>query len=78
MIFTQLKKYFTISNILHLGSMLFAIGVLLKVAVERYQLPAGACPVDNNRLLLYIALILVIGVYLGTYFYSYLKKKQDT
>ncbi len=71
----KLKKYLSISNLLYIGSTLFAVGVLLKVMIERYQLPPGACPIDDNRLLLYIAIMLIISVNLGTFVYKYCKDK---
>jgi len=72
----KFKEYLTISNLLYMGTMLFALGVISKVMVDRYQLPAGACPVDNSRTLLYFAIFLLIGVNLGTSVYDYWKKKK--
>lgn len=72
----KLKEYLTISNLLYIGTMVFALGVIIKILFDRYQLPAGACPVDNSRTLLYIAIVLLIGVNLGTSIYSYWKNKQ--
>ncbi|KUO60294.1 MAG: hypothetical protein APF84_04155 [Gracilibacter sp. BRH_c7a] len=73
----KLKEYLTISNLLYIGTMVFALGVIIKILIDRYQLPAGACPVDNSRTLLYIAITLLIGVNLGTSAYSYWKKKTE-
>jgi len=72
----KIKKYLTISNLLYMGTLLFALGVILKTFLESSQLPPGACPVDNNRPLLYLSIILLIGVNLGTYGYEYWKKKK--
>lgn len=72
----KLKEYLTISNLLYVGTVLFALGVILKIVFDRYHLPAGVCPIDNSRTLLYIAIILLIGVNLGTSIYSYWKNKQ--
>lgn len=72
----KLKEYLTVSNVLYYATMLFAIGVLIKTLYERFDLPAGVCPVDNNRLLIYTAIILLIGVNLATSAYSYWKKKR--
>jgi hypothetical protein len=73
----KIKKHWKISTLLEIGSMIFALGVLAKVMLERLQLPAGACPVDNNRPLLYVAIILLIVVNLGTYLYGRWKKKRE-
>lgn len=72
----KFKEYLTISNLLYIGTMIFALGVILKVIFDRYQLPPEVCPVDNSRTLLYIAIALLIVVNLGTSLYSYWKNKK--
>ena len=72
----KLKEQLNISNFMYILTVLFAIGVLFKTLYERYQLPEGVCPVDNNRPLIYTAIALLIGVNLGISAYSYWKKRK--
>lgn len=74
----NVKKYLTPGNLLVYGSDLFAIVVLLKVLVDRYQLPPGVCPTDANRPLIYLAIAVLLVVNVGSWLYDYRKKKQET
>ncbi len=70
-----MKKKMTVSNLLYAVSMLFAVGVLLKNYYDQSQLPPGVCPIDNNRGLMTVSILLLIGVTIGTSIYDYKKKK---
>lgn len=72
----KFQRYLTAGNLLYIGSILFALGVLFKTFYERLRLPEGVCPIESNRPLLYAALIILIGVNLGIYLYGSWKKKR--
>lgn len=55
-----MKKYFTLSNIIYSLSVLFALGVLAKVFLDRYRLPAGTCPTAYNNHWIYLSIGLLL------------------
>lgn len=58
-----MKKWFTTSNVIFSGSVLFALVVMGKVYYDRSRLPADVCPIDHNATILYIGIgVLVIGI----------------
>lgn len=72
----KLKKHLTCSNVLFTASFLFAAGVLLKNYLDGLNVPPGVCPVQNNRGLMTIAIIILIVVTIVTSILDYKKKKE--
>ncbi len=72
----KIKKFFTLSNLLYTGSILFAFGVLLKTYIDRSAVPEGVCPLNNNRSLIVIAIVLLLLVTAVTSFMDYKKKHR--
>lgn len=72
----KLKKRLTLSNLLYLFSILFAAGVMLKTYLDRKSLPPDVCPIDNNNILIYSAIIILILTMILTTFLDR-KKKGD-
>lgn len=56
----NLKKHLTLSNGIYAFSILFALGVLLKVYLDRYRLPEGVCPTAYNNQWIYLSIGLLI------------------
>ncbi len=57
-----MKKYLTLSNGIYVATILFALGVLLKVYFDQARLPEGVCPTAFNSDLIYFSIgLLVIG-----------------
>lgn len=71
----QIKKFFTLSNLLYTASILFALGILLKTYLDRSNLPAGVCPYDNNRGLMIVAIVLLLLVSVVTSIMDHKKKR---
>ena len=62
-----MKKYMTFSNVLYASSVLFSVGVILKVYIDRASLPPGVCPVTNNNHWMYLAIgFLIISTLVST------------
>lgn len=57
-----MKKHLTLSNGIYAASIIFALGVLLKVFIDRARLPEGVCPTAYNNELIYFSIgLLVVG-----------------
>lgn len=57
-----MKKYLTLSNGVYAVTILFALGVLLKVYIDKARLPEGVCPTAYNNELIYFSIgLLVVG-----------------
>jgi len=72
-----MKKYWTLSNAIYGFTILFALGVLLKVYIDKARLPEGVCPTAYNNQWIYLSIGLLV---LGTIVTSILdrqKKKKD-
>ena len=72
----KMKKLFTINNVLYALSILFAFGVLMKTYLDRLKLPKGACPIDNNRSLLMLAIAVLVVVTIIISYLDWRKKRQ--
>ena len=68
-----MKKYLNLSNVIYGISILFALGVLLKIYLDRAGLPEGVCPTANNSGLIYLSIGLLI---VATVVTSVLDKRQ--
>ena len=54
------KKLGIISNISFIGAMVVALYALVSTYLVRRNLPPGVCPIDNNRPIMYIAIVLAL------------------
>jgi len=70
-----MKKYLTLSNSIYTFSILFALGVMLKVYLDRYRLPEGVCPTAYNNQWIYLSIGLLITTTIVTSVVDYRKKK---
>ncbi len=70
-----MRKYLNVSNILFFGSVLFSIGVLLKIYIDRSSLPEGVCPADYNNGWVYLAIGLLVASTIYSSVIDYRKKK---
>lgn len=72
-----MKKYWTLSNAIYAFTILFALGVLLKIYIDRARLPEGVCPTAYNNQWIYLSIgLLVIGT-IVTSILDRQKKKKD-
>ncbi len=72
-----MKKYYTLSNIIYGVSILFALGVLAKVYLDRRGLPEGVCPVTNSAGLIYFSIGLLIVATVVTSILDRKKKEKE-
>lgn len=57
-----MKKYLTLSNGIYAVTIIFALGVLLKIYLDQARLPEGVCPTAYNNDLIYFSIgLLVVG-----------------
>lgn len=56
-----MKKHMSVSNVIYAISIIFALGVLLKVYLDRSSLPEGVCPTDYNSELIYLSIGILIA-----------------
>lgn len=62
-----MKKYMTLSNAIYAFSIVFALGVLLKVYIDRFRLPEGVCPTAYNNGWIYLSIgILIVSTVITT------------
>lgn len=56
-----------LANIIYGATMVFALGVLAKVYLDRASLPSGVCPADHNAQWLYLAIgLLIVGTVISS------------
>ncbi|MGY0374633.1 hypothetical protein [Clostridium sp. JNZ J1-5] len=72
------KKVEIILNIIFTSSIVLAIFTMIKTYyIDRRNLPPGACPVANNKPLLYISIgMLVFYIIASTIYEKRIKKNQ--
>ncbi len=64
------KAYKIINNIIYVIFIMTTLYAFIDIYLVKGKLPAGACPVENNRFLLYLAISLgVVSIV-----FSFLKK----
>lgn len=72
-----MKKYLTLSNGIYGVTILFALGVLLKITIDKARLPAGVCPTAyNNDLIVFSISLLVVGTIVTSLLDRKAKKKK--
>lgn len=73
-----MRKYLTLSNGIYGASILFTLGVLLKIYIDRATLPAGVCPTSNNSELIYFSIgLLVVATIVSSVLDKRSKAKAD-
>lgn len=60
------KKLSIISNIIFFSSSIFALGVLAKNYIDRSKVPAGVCPIENNRSLMIVSIVILVLAFIFT------------
>lgn len=71
------KKLLNLSNLLYAIGILFALGVYLKSYIDKSRLPEGMCPIDNNRGLMFVAIIILVIITIITSVIDYFEKKKE-
>ena len=71
------KININIKNILYGIGVLYAIGILGKTYYDRLKLPAGICPIDNNRGLMISGIIVLILVTIITSIIDHKQKNNE-
>ena len=67
------KTISIIGNITFALTIILGAYILISTYLVRRSLPAGVCPIDNNRILLYIT----IGLGITTFVLSFFDKKKE-
>ena len=71
-----MKKHLTLSNGIYAATILFALGVLLKIFIDQARLPEGVCPTAYNNDLIYFSIgLLVVGTVVTSILDRRTKKK---
>lgn len=70
------RKLHMLSNIIFYVAMAISIYALGKTYYERSKLPEGVCPVDDNRSILTIAIIVIIVYLIINFIEWYINKKN--
>jgi hypothetical protein len=68
------KAISIIGNITFTLTLLLGAYILITTYLVRRSLPAGVCPIDNNRILIYIT----IGLGITTFLLSFFDKGKDS
>lgn len=69
-------KLHTISNILFISAIFMSIFSLGKTFYERSRLPEGVCPIDNNRSMMFIGIIMLFLYLVISTVEGYISKKN--
>lgn len=70
-------KKISVINVLYIVSVVYAIGIFVKIYYDRSKLPAGVCPIDNNNLLIYSSIVLLVVTSIITGVVDYRNKKAE-
>ncbi len=65
-----------ISNLSFIGGMGIGLYALISIFIQNYNLPNGACPIDNNRSLLYLSAVLCVISFITSFFDSKAKSSK--
>lgn len=71
------KNLEKISNYIFYIGLVVAVYGLYKSFISTRGLPPGACPIENNRPKLYLAIILLLLSYIMSYINDRQKKNKD-
>ncbi|MCM1988613.1 hypothetical protein [Oceanirhabdus seepicola] len=69
-------KLHTISNLLFISAVIISIFSLGKTVYERSRLPEGVCPIDNNRSIMIIGMIMLFLYLVVSTVEGYIRKEN--
>lgn len=71
------KNIYKISKYSFYGGILVAAYGLYKIYIDRRGLPLGACPIENNRPIMYIGIALLVISLVLDFVGDFEKRKND-